>query len=243
MASSPAESQKPLPSQEASAAPVAPALPVSASEAPSPAKKESEASATETMKESTVPATTGAKNIISVTGTIIKPYTKNGIYNLNLFNGIPYNENNIDKSYIIFQDIDNISNYYANVTNDNYKIITNTSKIKFNLREYNKNLSFEREDVDILKQINDNIIKKNKYIIEINNKNKLYTIYNNKDDVIAIIAEFNNEGKRIFIIQAKANILKETLKLELVLFKDYFITNNLEYIYDKIFGINNLFKI
>ena len=40
-----------------------------------------------------------------------------------------------------------------------------------------------------------------------------------------------------------SNILKENLKLELVLFKDYFIKNNLEYIYHNIFGIKNLLKI
>jgi len=157
-------------------------------------------------------------------------------------------------SYIIFQDIDNISDYYANVEKDNYKNIDSIHNVS--LQTEKNMLKFKHDTVTfgknfnnvslILQQINDNIIKKNKYIIERKNDNKLYTIYDN-DDIIAIIAEFNNKedkekDKRIFIIQAKANILKETLKLELVLFKDYFITNNLEGIYNN-FGINNLLNI
>ena len=155
------------------------------------------------------------------------------------------------KSYIIFQNIDNVSNYYSNIKDDNYEntysIYNISLETEKNILKFKHNTFTFGNNINnvslILQKINDNIIKKNKYIIEENNGNKLYTIYDNNKDIIAVIAEFNKDYKRIFIIQAKADILKENLKLELVLFKDYFIKNNLEYIYNDIFGIKNLLNI
>ena len=120
---------------------------------------------------------------------------------------------------IVLQNIDNINEYYGIIEIEiiNKLIIDNNKILKFPIpinKEETSSLSNTREKLQgggdnqntekILKALN-KFLTKHKYI----DKNKLYTLYNNDNNVVCIIAEFDN----IYIIQIKEDFYKNNDKI------------------------------